>query len=70
MKKFIEAQVCDQLKEILQREVRTLHSHRELSAAQCTALEKLTKVYAILKDDLREDVKADLWSKLNALADA
>lgn len=70
VEKFIEAEVCDMMKEILVREMTKLHKKEAWVGVDYTGFEKLSKVYAMLKDDLREDLKADIYSKLNKLTAA
>lgn len=51
---------------LVKREVTRLKKAKVLEGTDVAALEKLTRVYANLKDDLREDLKSDLWRKAGA----
>ncbi len=49
---------------IVKREVARLKKSKTLESSDVMALEKLSRVYANLKDDLREDLKSGLWNKV------
>jgi hypothetical protein len=64
MGQYIEGEIGDILKEIALREVTKLQQRTFTTPAEFAAFEKITKVYAVLKDDLREDLKSELFDKL------
>ena len=61
-----EWQIYQDLLFIVKREVSRLKKSTKLEGTDFGSLEKLSRVYANLKDDLREDLKSDLWRKAGA----
>lgn len=70
MKKFPEARIYDMAITLLEREMEKLQGKGLWIGVDYTGFEKLAKVYCLLKDDLRDDTKADIWSKLQTVSDA
>lgn len=62
---LIELQIAEDIKEIVKREVLKLKNSPELDKTSLMALEKVTKAYTMLMADLRENVKAGLFGKLD-----
>lgn len=52
-----ESEIYEKLVEIVVREIRELTQHRGLDDRDLVRLDRLAKIYATLKDDLRADLK-------------
>lgn len=61
---YDEFDIYVKIKDMVKKEVDRIYSNVESRNYDIARLEKLAKIYAILKDDLREDAKSDLWKKL------
>ena len=59
---LIELNIAEDLKELVKREVVRLRNKPELDKTDFMALEKVTKAYSLLMSDLRESVKAGIFS--------
>lgn len=58
-----EWQIYADIKAVVMREVANIRDRKKLTEDDVAVLEKLTRIYCNLKDDLREDLKADLWKR-------
>lgn len=67
-KDFNEHNIYEDIIEIVKDQVSKIKKTKAIEPGQIVLLEKLAKIYAILKDDLREDQKSDLWKKLGVVS--
>jgi hypothetical protein len=58
-----EAIIYENIKNILMKEIGILRDKPKRDSDDIIKLEKLTRVYATLKDDFREDIKHGVWDK-------
>lgn len=63
--KFIEQEIADDLKLLLQRGIAELKATKKFDASDVLKLEKFTRTYSILMADVRETVKHGLLSGLD-----
>ena len=63
--KFIEQEIADDLKLLLQRGIAELKATQKFDASDVIKLEKFTRTYSILMADVRETVKHGLLSGLD-----
>jgi hypothetical protein len=61
---FDEHAIYEDLKNLIMKELAYIKSKTTLQNIDVGRVYTLTRIYSLLKDDLREDVKSDLWKKL------
>lgn len=67
MGKFLEVEICENLKTLVAARVKTLLMKMDVwTTHDYQALEKLSKAYAVLMDDMRKNMDAGIWDKLQA----
>lgn len=65
LKDFVDEEVIyEDIKSILMDDLATLKKKKNRDAKDAAHLFTLARTYAVLKDDLREDTKSDLFAKL------
>ncbi len=55
--------IYNDIKSVVKEEVSRIKKKKIRDEDDVIVLEKLTRIYANLKDDLREDLKSELWKK-------
>lgn len=69
IKDLTELQIGKIAKEIILREMKKLESKDDLKVADIGTLEKLTKLYCALMDDMRKNIDGNLLEKLKKLGE-
>jgi hypothetical protein len=67
MNDYKEIQIGGIAKEIILREMRKLNNKDELLPVDVAVLEKLTKLYCALMDDMRKNIDSNLLEKLQKM---